>query len=146
HKFDPFRQSDYYRLQAYFSELAENDVPKSSAEEQAAWKAKAEPINAEIAKLKKNLAQHKDDVSAGAIQKDIDAATAKLPTPLPTLFSVKDDSTTRFAVHVLARGDIRNAGDLVHARPIGVLLPPDTPELPDDAPNPRAQLARWMTD
>src|ERR1041385_8125839 len=72
HKFDPFRQSDYYRLQAYFSDLAENDVPKSSPEEQAAWKAKAEPINAEIAKLKKTLAQKKDDVAGGAIQKEID--------------------------------------------------------------------------
>src|SRR5215472_15609759 len=30
HKFDPFRQSDYYRIQAYFSEVQENDVPKSS--------------------------------------------------------------------------------------------------------------------
>ena len=63
HKFDPFRQSDYYRIQAYFSEIQENDVPKSSAEDQAAWKAQAEPINKEIAKLKKSLAQQKDDAS-----------------------------------------------------------------------------------
>ncbi len=89
HKFDPFRQSDYYRMQAYFAPVNENDVPKSTPEQQAAWKAKAEPVNAEIAKLKKTLAQHKGDASAGAIQKEIDAATDKPPTPLPSLFSVE---------------------------------------------------------
>jgi hypothetical protein len=146
HKFDPFRQSDYYRMQAFFAETAENDVPKSTTEEQSAWKAKADPINAEIAKLKKNLAQHKDDLSAGAIQKEIDAATLRLPAPLPTLFSVKDDPSYRFTIHLLARGDTRNPGDVVHARPIGVLLPPESPEIADAAPNPRAELAKWMTD
>ncbi len=146
HKFDPFRQSDYYRMQAYFAEVNENDVPKSTAEEQAAWKAKADPINAEIAKLKKTLAQEKDEASGGAIQKQIDAVMARMPAPLPTLFSVKDNPADRFQVHLLARGDARNPGDAVHARPIGVILPPDTPELPDDTPKPRAQLASWMTD
>ena len=69
-----------------------------------------------------------------------------MPAPLPTLFSVKDDPSYRFAVHLLARGDSRNPGDAVHARPIGVLLPPDTQELPDDEPNPRKHLAQWITD
>jgi Protein of unknown function (DUF1553)/Protein of unknown function (DUF1549) len=146
HKFDPFRQSDYYRMQAYFAAVSEYDVPKSTAEEQATWKAKAEPINAEIARLKKSLAQHKDDEMGKTIQKEIDATTKRLPATLPTLFSVKDDPDNRFAVHLLARGDARNPGDAVHARPIGVLLPPDTQELPDNTPNPRAHLAEWITD
>ena len=146
HKFDPFRQSDYYRMEAYFAAVNENDVPKSSPEEQAAWKAKAEPVTAEVAKLKKTLAQHKGDASAGAIQKEIDAAMEKMPAPLPALFSVKDDPAKRTPIHLLARGDFRNQGDAVHARPIGVLLPPDIPELPEDAPNPRADLAKWITD
>ena len=145
HKFDPFRQSDYYRIQAYFSDTSENDVPKSTPEEQAAWKDKADPINKEIAKLKKSIAG-KDDASAGAIQKQIDALNEQLPKPLPALFSVKDDPPNRFAVHLLARGDAGHPGDRVHARPIGVLLPPDTPELSDDEPNPRAHLASWITD
>jgi hypothetical protein len=146
HKFDPFRQSDYYRIQAYFSEIQENDVPKSSAEDQAAWKAQAEPINKEIAKLKKSLSVHQSDGMAPEIQKELDAATNRLPAPLPTLFSVKDNPADRATIHLLARGDFRNQGDLVHARPIGVLIPPDTQEVPDDAPNPRAQLAKWITD
>ena len=46
HKFDPFRQSDYYRMQAYFAASQPNDLIKSTAEEQAAWKAKAAPVKA----------------------------------------------------------------------------------------------------
>ena len=41
HKFDPIRQSDYYRMQAYFAAAQPNDIPRASAEEQAAWKAKS---------------------------------------------------------------------------------------------------------
>ncbi|HEY3840292.1 MAG TPA: DUF1549 domain-containing protein, partial [Bryobacteraceae bacterium] len=145
HKFDPFRQSDYYRIQAYFSDTSENDVPKSTPEQQAEWKAKADPINKEIAQLKKSISG-KDNASAGAIQKQIDALTEQLPKPLPSLFSVKDDPANLFPVHVLARGDAGHPGDRVHARPIGVLLPPDTPELADDTPSPRAHLAAWITD
>ena len=146
HKFDPFRQSDYYRMEAFFAEVAANDVPKSTPEQQAAWKAKAEPVNAEIARLKKTLAQHKGEASAGAIQKEIDREMEQLPAPLPALFSVKDDPADRAPIHLLARGDYSRPGDAVHARPIGILLPPDTPELADDAPNPRAYLAKWITD
>ena len=146
HKFDPFRQSDYYRMQAYFAEVAENDVPKSTAEQQAAWKAQAEPVTAEIARLKKSLAQHKNDTVGTAIQKQLDEAMERLPAPLPALYSVKDDPATRATIHLLARGDYQNPGDLVHARPIGILVSPATPELPDDTPEPRAHLAQWMTD
>src|SRR5689334_6201133 len=91
HKFDPFRQSDYYRTEAYFAPVVDNDVPKSTPEEQAAWKAKAEPVTAEIAKLKKELAKHKDDDLSKPLQKQIDELRKQLPPPLPSLFSVKDD-------------------------------------------------------
>ena len=43
HKFDPFRQSDYYRLQAHFAQTQPNDLVLASKEEQDAWKAKAAP-------------------------------------------------------------------------------------------------------
>src|SRR3954464_6663483 len=39
HKFDPFRQSDYYRLQAHFAQLQPDDLVLASKEEQAEWKA-----------------------------------------------------------------------------------------------------------
>ena len=37
HKFDPFRQSDYYRIQAYFAGVYDNDVSRATPEERAAW-------------------------------------------------------------------------------------------------------------
>ena len=40
HKFDPIRQTDYYRMQAFFAKTHDNDIPLASPEEKAAWKAK----------------------------------------------------------------------------------------------------------
>ena len=47
HKFDPFRQSDYYRLEAHFAQTQPNDVVLASQEEQAQWKLKAAPLEQE---------------------------------------------------------------------------------------------------
>src|SRR4249919_2446472 len=52
HKFDPFRQSDYYRVQAYFAAAHDRDVPKATPEEQAAWKVKIEPIESQRKQLR----------------------------------------------------------------------------------------------
>ncbi len=43
HKFDPFRQSDYYRMQGFFSQTHSNDVVIASPEEQARYKATIDP-------------------------------------------------------------------------------------------------------
>src|SRR5271165_101156 len=51
HKFDPFRQSDYYRIQGYFAQTQPNDIIQASKEEQEAWKAKAMPIQQEMRQL-----------------------------------------------------------------------------------------------
>ncbi len=50
HKFDPFRQSDYYRLQAHFAQTQPNDIVMASQQEQEEWKTKAAPIQQENAK------------------------------------------------------------------------------------------------
>src|SRR5580704_12636753 len=52
HKFDPIRQSDYYRIQGYFAASQSHDVPKASPEEQAAWKAQVAQMNSQIKKLR----------------------------------------------------------------------------------------------
>ena len=44
HKFDPFRQSDYYRLQGFFAQAQANDLIRATPEEQAAWNAKVQPL------------------------------------------------------------------------------------------------------
>ena len=48
HKFDPIRQSDYYRIQGYFAAAQPQDIPRASEEEQATWKAKVAALDAEV--------------------------------------------------------------------------------------------------
>src|SRR5262249_41585282 len=55
HKFDPIRQSDYYRIQAYFAAAQVNDVPRASEAEQAAFKAKMDAVNNELRELKRAM-------------------------------------------------------------------------------------------
>jgi hypothetical protein len=55
HKFDPIRQSDYYRMEAFFRKVKDNDVVKAPPEEIAAWKAKADPIEKEMTQLRRAM-------------------------------------------------------------------------------------------
>jgi hypothetical protein len=142
HKFDPIRHTDYYRMQAFFAAAQPDDVQLASADEQAAYKQRVAEIDARMKAMKKQMA------AAGAGEGDIEKQLAEIedqkPEPLPSLFSITDDPKTATPIHVLARGDYRNKGQLVHARTLGVLLPDGAPELPDDTTNPRRKLADWL--
>lgn len=72
-------------------------------------------------------------------------AEAKMPEPLPTLYSVSNDFSKASPIHVLARGDYANKGERVGMRPLGVLLPDGAPEWPSDMKAPRTELAKWIT-
>ncbi len=150
HKFDPLRQSDYYRVQAYFAGVYDRDVIKASAEEQAARKAKAEPIEKEIAKLTGalNKLKAKNDLSTvdeqEAIKKRMDELQDQMPAPLPALHSVVNQPEKRSPIHLLTRGEYTAKGDRVGMRPLGVLLPDGAPELPETTEKPRAELAKWI--
>jgi hypothetical protein len=143
HKFDPIRQSDYYRIQAYFSATHDEDVPLSSPQEQAEWKAKTETIQRELKALQKQMRGLEGEAKS-QMEKRIRSMEAELPPPLPALFSVSDNMEKRTPIHLLARGDHLNKGDAVGPRPLGVLLPDGAPEqeLKD---KPRAALAAWVT-
>lgn len=145
HKFDPIRHTDYYRMQAYFASTHDDDVPLTSAEVRADWKQKTDTITAEIKEAQKQLkgltGPEKDRLTQKV--KDLEA---KLPAPLPSLFSVSNDSSKTTPMHVLARGEYTNKGAKVGMRPLGVLLPENTPELPLETEQPREKLADWITD
>ena len=151
HKFDPIRQSDYYRIQAYFAGVYENDVAKSSPAEQAAWKAKAEPLEKEIKALTNKvnqIAAQTDTESASqrqALMKQLDALQEQLPAPLPALYSVKNQPDKKSPIHLLRRGEHTAKGASVGMRPLGVLLPDGAAELPDTTDKPRTALAQWIT-
>ena len=46
---------------------------------------------------------------------------------------------------MLARGEYSKKGERVGMRPLGVLLPDDSPELPENMDHPRTELAKWIT-
>src|SRR5256886_480508 len=90
HKFDPIRQSDYYRIQAYFAAAQPQDIPRVSAEEQAAWKAKMDALEGEVRKLKRGMRT----LSPGEVQartKRIEEIQDNMPAPPAGLQSMTDD-------------------------------------------------------
>ena len=145
HKFDPFKQSDYYRMQGFFAATHENNVPKATPEEEASWKAKIDPIETEIKQTRLSMKGKKDD-ERQAIMKKLEELEDSKPEPPPSLFSVKDDPEHRSEIRLLSRGDYQNKGDKVAMRPLGILLADNAPELPESTEKPRAELARWLTD
>jgi hypothetical protein len=152
HKFDPIKQSDYYRLQAFFSSTYEKDVEKATEEEKAAWKEKAAPVEAEIRKLRGQMAGLRGKKDAESLDqrevltKQIEEWQEKMPDPIPSIHSVINKPENKSPIHLLTRGDYTAKGDRVGMRPLGILLPPGAPELPEDTKNPRNELAKWLTD
>jgi hypothetical protein len=145
HKFDPIRQSDYYRMQAYFSATHEKDIPLAAPEEQAAWEAKAKAAQEEIKALRAQL-RGKVGEERLELEKKLEAANDKLPTPLPALYSVENDFAKTSPIHLLNRGEYNQPKEKVGARPLGVLLPDGAPERTTLPENPRTKLAEWLVD
>jgi uncharacterized protein DUF1553/uncharacterized protein DUF1549 len=152
HKFDPIRQGDYYRIQAYFAATHENDVIKATPEEQAAWKARAEPIEREMKQINEEMKKlrGKDDPATldqkQALMKRLEKLQDQIPEPLPALHSVANMTDKKSPIHLLSRGDYHAKGQSVGMRPLGVLLPDGAPELPENTAKPRAELAKWIVD
>jgi hypothetical protein len=152
HKFDPLRQSDYYRIQAYFAGVYDRDIVKAPVEQQTAWKAKAEPIEKEMNKLRAAMTKlngKTDQESLDAREsyaKKLEELQDRMPQPLPALHSVADMPEKKSPIHLLARGEYTAKGDKVGMRPLGVLLPDGSPELPEAIEKPRVELAKWITD
>jgi hypothetical protein len=145
HKFDPFRQSDYYRLQGFFAQTHANDVVIASPEEQARYKAAVEPIESEMRKLRFSMRRAPEE-EKGKILVRLEELDEKMPAPLTAYYAVTSNVKEATPIHLLARGDYRNKGDKVGMRPLGILLPEGEPEQPLDTPKPRTRLARWITD
>ena len=145
HKFDPIRQKDYYRMQAYFASTHEEDVPQASAEEQAAWKARSQAVGGDMKKIREAMKSAKAEARYDLEQK-LKQTEARMPEPLPAVFSVANDPERATPIHVLARGEHQNKGELVGMRPLGVLLPDGAPEISRGVKSPRSALVRWIVD
>jgi hypothetical protein len=143
HKFDPIRHTDYYRMQGYFAATHEQDISLASPEAQAEWKATTETITKEMKAMQKQMAKM-EGAEKEKMEQKVKEMEAKLPAPLPALYSVADNHEKTSPIHVLARGDYANKGAAVGMRPLGVLLPEGLPELPLATEKPRAKLADWI--
>jgi len=145
HMFDPIRQTDYYRLEAFLAASQERNVSLASPEERAAWQARTDEVQAECKKLKE-LRDAAPGEQKQSFEAQIEAAESRLPAPLPEICTVENRLAERTPIHVLGRGDADHPGEMVGMRAPGVLLPEGTPDLPADTANPRTRLADWLTD
>jgi hypothetical protein len=145
HKFDPFRQSDYYRLQAHFAQLKAHDLVLASKEDQLAWKAKATPVEQAIRKMQFAIRRAPDGEKA-KLEMELEKLEDQMPAPLPAIYTVSDDQKKPTPIYVLGRGDYQSKVARVGARPLGILLPEGAPEEPIDTENPRLKLSNWITD
>ncbi|HWA11379.1 MAG TPA: PSD1 and planctomycete cytochrome C domain-containing protein [Opitutaceae bacterium] len=145
HKFDPILQKDYYRLQAYLAETQENDQLLVSAAEKKQWEDATKVINDQLRGLRKTVTTAEGE-DRKKLNDQIDALEDQLPPYPATIPGIRDDPAQRTEIHVLKRGDWDRKGDLVAPRPPTVLVSDDRPESPADLAQPRAELARWITD
>jgi len=145
HKFDPIRQSDYYRMQGYFAQTHANDIITATPEEQAAWKAKVTPIESEMRKLRFAMRRAPEE-EKGKIEIQLEKLDEQMPLPLTSMYAVRNNPKEMTQIHLLTRGDYRFKGPKVGMRPMGILVAEDTPELPLETETPRVKLAAWITD
>ena len=145
HKFDPFRQSDYYRLQGFFAQTQANDLLRASREEQEAWHATVDPLNAEMRQAQAKM-QKASETEKAKLQAELDTIDEKMPLPLTAIYAVKDDPKQVSPIHTLFHGDYQDPREAVGARPLGILLPEGTPEEPATIDKPRLKLAEWIVN
>ncbi len=145
HKFDPITQKDYYQMQAFLAATQENDIPCVGPDEHAAWKSRTETVNEEIARLKESLKAVTGEAEK-RLREKLKETEARLPDPLPSLASIKNDPALLTPIHLLKRGDPERKEERVGMKGLSVLLPDGAKEMPPETPNPRTALARWMTD
>ena len=145
HKFDPFRQSDYYRIQGYFAQLQNNDVVKGTAEEQKAWRDKAQPVQRRMMQIQRALgsAQGEEKIK---LEDEFEKLESQMPAPLEGIFASKDDPKKPTPIYILERGEYTKQSLRVGMRPLGILMPEEAPELPLETEKPRTLLARWIVD
>ncbi len=146
HKFDPFRQSDYYRLQAHFAQTQPYDLVLASKEEQDAYKAKSAPVRAgapppagPVAPRPRNRKGRDRNAARSARRQNAGAARIHL-------YRQRRSEEGPSPIHILFKGDYLNPQASVGVRPLGILMPEAAPEEPLDTEKPRLKLANWIVD
>ena len=145
HMFDPVRQIDYYRLEAFLAATQEHNLPLASEAERLVWQKRTDELKAEI-KLAENDLKNAPAGSHVDLEERLKHLESQLPPPLDAICTVSNDEARRTPIHVLERGNWDKPGAAVGPRVPGVLLSDEAPELPADVANPRTRLAEWLID
>ena len=145
HKFDPIHQTDYYRLQAFLASTYAHDAPLVNEPDAKEWQATTDRLNKQIKHLKDRSSQTFGEEQA-RIKAEIASLQNQLPAAIPTVFTVRVNNNKRTTIHLLDRGDENKPLQELGMRPPGILLPPDTSEIPAAAAQPKTQLADWLTE
>lgn len=145
HMFDPIRQVDYYRLQAYFGPSREENAVFGSETTIEDWQEQTKEIAGKMKSLRAKIKLAEGDERLRLVAEH-DDLEAQLPEPPPTVATIRNDRENPTRVRLLSRGDHLKPLQPVDPRPPGVLLPEDSPTLPPDVENPRSRLAEWVTD
>lgn len=143
HMFDPIRQIDYYRLQAYFGPSKETNIVFRGEGSVDEWREQTKKIAGEMKSLRGKI-KLAEGAEREALQAEHDKLEASLPEPPAVLATVRNDREDPTRVRVLDRGDHTKPLQPVDPRPPGVLLEEDHPTLPPDIEEPRTRLADWI--
>src|SRR5439155_10703265 len=122
HMFDPIRQRDYYRLQAFFAATQEHDIQLGDPAAVGRWKAENDVIQAEIKRLRDAIDEADTEEQRDKLAYDLKRAQKRQPTPLPTISTVANEAAKRTEIHVLERGQTDKPKEVVGPRVLGVLL------------------------
>ncbi len=68
HLFDPIRQSDYYRMEAFFAPAVFKEISLSDPKAHAEWEAKAKQVQEETEQIKKAMATMEQDWKARLLE------------------------------------------------------------------------------
>lgn len=143
HMFDPIRQIDYYRLQAYFGPSREANLVFAGDASIEDWQKETKEIAGKMKSLRGRIKLASGE-ERERLKAEHDALEARLPRPPPTVATVRNDREEPTVVRLLERGDHTRPLQAVNPRPLGVLLPEDAPTIPADVENPRSRLADWL--
>ena len=144
HMFDPFRQRDYYSLQAFLAGTFEHEVhlaPKSKIADHSRRTAR---IQKQIDLIKEALDRQITQGRENALREQLSALSQQLPPPLPGIATVHEQPEVRTTIQLLLRGDPDLPLEEVTPQFLRVLLPAGTPDLPKNIAKPKSRLASWI--